>query len=140
MRAPNKPALGFIALVALSCSLLAVLGCRPPGELGDEYVYSDMGAIVDTKAKIPLLQPYESQNGYLLYVLPTRNAGHGLKGDPFEYRQLIALDTLCSGNSVCIWDPDKQLNVRCSQITGILGDPRVRGPVRDYLKSNCLQG
>src|SRR5438270_8790940 len=119
------------------CALLTIFGCRPPGELGDEYVYSDMGSIVASRTKIPLFQPYRSASGYLFIVVPTRTVGHALKGDPYQHPQVVAPDVLCSGSKPCIWDTTKQLDVRCSQLKNVFADRGVRVPVKTYFRANC---
>jgi hypothetical protein len=81
--------------------------------------------------------PFESPSGYLFYAVPARTRGNAVKGDPDEFVQLIALDTLCSGQEVCLWDRDKQIDISCAQVDGVLRDPRVLEPVKNYLRSRC---
>jgi hypothetical protein len=120
----------------------AILGCLAyirvltTGELHDKYVYSDMGTLLVGKAPVPQFVPFKSASGYLFYAVPTRTRGNAVNGDWDEFVQLIALDTLCSGE-VCLWDPDKQIDADCSQIEGVLRDPRVLAAARDYLRSAC---
>jgi hypothetical protein len=121
----------------------AILGCLAyirvlaTGELHDKYVYSDMGALIARGAKVAQFVPFTSASDYRFYALPTRTRGNAIVGDPNEFVQLIALDTLCSGE-VCLWDPDKKIDVKCSQISGVLQDERVVKKARDYLRSSCV--
>jgi hypothetical protein len=109
------------------------------GELHDKYVYSAIGATMQT-VRIPPLKAYESAGGYLLYALPARSRGRPSEQDYYENLQLIALDSLCSNNQVCVSDIEKQIDVHCSQIQEILADPRVLEPVKNYLRSRCRRG
>jgi hypothetical protein len=116
---------------------VAYLRVLTAGELHDKYVYSDMGALVAKKAPVARFVQFTSMSGYLMYAVPTRSRGHAIEGDPNEFVQLIALDTLCSGEQVCLWDPDKPIDVSCTDVEGALRDPRVLAPVKNFLRSKC---
>jgi hypothetical protein len=126
----------FLAGAAVILGCLAYIRVLTTGELHDKYVYSDMGTLLSKNAPIARFVPFTSVSGYLFYAVPTRTRGNAIVGEPDEFIQLIALDTLCSGE-VCLWDPDKQIDVSCSQVEGVLRDPRVLAPVKDYLRSKC---
>jgi hypothetical protein len=138
---PRPSVKRLLLVVFYAVPILAVLAYGrflATGELHDKYVYSDMGTLVANKAPMARFVPFTSVSGYLLYALPTRTRGNAIVGDPNEFVQLIALDTLCS-DEVCLLDPDKQINVSCSQVEAVLRDPRVVAPAKDYLRSRCTR-
>ena len=126
----------FLAGAAAILAVLAYIRFLTTGELHDKYVYSDMGTLITQNAPMARFVPFTSVSGYLFYALPTRTRGNAVKGDPNEFRQLVALDTLCRGE-VCLWDPDKEIDVSCSQVEDVMRDPRVLAPVKDHLRSGC---
>ena len=137
MKGSAKRAAALLAGAAAIVAGLAYVRVLTTGELHDKYVYSDMGTLLVGKAPVPQFVPFKSASGYLFYAVPTRTRGNAANGDWDEFVQLIALDTLCSGK-VCLWDPDKKIDVKCSQISGVLQDERVVKKAREYLRSNCV--
>jgi hypothetical protein len=139
MTGSTKRLLVLVTCAALILAVLAYVRVLMRGELHDKYVYSAMGAAMEN-VRIPPLKAYESPGGYLLYALPARSRGRASAHDYYEHLQLVALDSLCSDDQVCVSDIDKQIDVRCSQLEGILEDRRVLDKVKAYLKSNCTNG
>lgn len=134
----TKRLLLLVACAALILAVVAYVRVLMRGELHDKYVYSAMSAAMEN-VRIPPLKAYESAGGYLLYAVPARSRERVSEHD-YEHLQLIVLDSLCSDDQVCVSDIDKQIDVRCSQIEGILADRRVLDEVKAYLKSNCTNG
>lgn len=126
------PTLPRLLLIFLGEALLQGCGLR------DKSVYSEMAVIVTDEVRLPLFKPVRSRSGYTLYVFPTRSSGHATKGELYEFRQIIALDVSCSvPNSVCEWDPDKNPDIKCSQVRTAIEDDRTISAVRTYLRSQC---
>jgi hypothetical protein len=138
VKGSTKRAAAFLVGAAAILGSLAYLRVLTTGELHDKYVYGDMGPLVATPMKH--FVPFKSPSGYLFYPVPAQTRGNAAKGDPDEFVQLIALDTLCSGQEVCLWDRDKQIDVSCSDVEAALRDPRVLEPVKNYLRSKCRRG
>lgn len=137
MKGSMRRAAAWVVSAAVILLCLVYLGVLTTGELHDKYVFGDMGALVVKKPLVTQLVPFESPGGYLLYAVPTRTAGKAVKGDAYEFVQLIALDSLCNNQEVCLWDPDKQIDVRCTELAEVLRDRRVLKPVKNYLRSKC---
>jgi hypothetical protein len=135
---PTKRAAAFLVGAAVILGGLAYIRVLTTGELHDKYVYGDMGPLIVNNAPVARFVPFKSASGYLFYAVPTRTRGNAIEGDPDEFLQLIALDTLCSGE-VCLWDTDKEIDVSCSQVEGVMRDPRVLAPVKEFLRSRCRE-
>jgi hypothetical protein len=134
-----KRAVAFLVVAAAVLGCLAYLRVLTTGELHDKYVYSDMGALLSKKTPVAQFVPFKSPSGYLFYAIPARTRGNAVRGGWDEFVQLIALDTLCSGQQACVWDPDKQIDVSCSRLDVVLRDRRILDEAKAYLQSKCTQ-